>query len=485
MRRLFALALLLIPALASPAAAQTAGPGSGIGLSSGLQPPTAAPPPPGYVAPQVEQLPGDPDTVMFRYGVAIPPPQVEQLLGDLWGVRTYLAKQGIYLLLDFTSEFAANPSGGITQGATFANQVGLELDIDWQRRAGITGLSTHVIFVSRSGYSDSLLIGDNIAPVQEIYGASGNVLVHLVSAYAEQTLLDKRLDIAIGQMNVENDFASSPLYCYSMNNAICGDPKALPAGDKGHSAFPDGVWAGRIRVRPTPDTYAEAGVYEVNQGLYTNRYFGSGFPNNISQASGVYVPTEVAYEPALGANNLIGHYKFGFGYDSTLYKSFFSALPATAGEPVLRPSHNTQVWVLADQMLVRQGAGDQDGIVALAGFAHNDPNVSAFAEQYFAGLVDRGFSHARPEDAVALFFNYNSMSGPLGTVQAEEAELGIPLGNGATGVQTHEMFVEANYNIHVYRGMDFRPEFQYVIRPNGQSNIRDAAVFGFKIHVEF
>ena len=86
-----------------------------------------------------------------------------------------------------------------------------------------------------------------MAPVQEIYGAGGNVLVHLVSAYAELTLFDQRLDIAAGQMNVENDFASSPLYCNFMNNALCGDPKALPAGDFGHSAFPDGVWAGRIR----------------------------------------------------------------------------------------------------------------------------------------------------------------------------------------------------------------------------------------------
>ena len=96
-----------------------------------------------------------------------------------------------------------------------------------------------------------------------------------------------------------------------------------------------------------------------------------------------------------------------------------------------------------------------------------------------------GHWRARPEDAVALFFNYNTMSGPLGTVQADEAALGIPFSNRATGVQTHEMFVEANYNIHVYRGVDFRPESQYIIRPNGQSNIRDAAVFGFEIHVEF
>ena len=270
MRRLLAPALLLGFALASPTAAQTRSSG-GAAPGSGLSPPNAASLPPAYDAPQVvAQPPASPVVVTPQYGLAIPPPQVEHLPGDPGGIIADLANQGIYVLLDFTSEFAGNVSGGITRGATFANQAGLEVDIDWQRRAGITGLSTHVIFVSRSGYSDSILIGDSVAPVQEIYGASGNVLVHLVSAYAEQTLLDKRLDIAVGQMNVENDFASSPLYCFSMNNAICGDPKALPAGDLGHSAFPDGVWAGRIRGLPTPDTYVEAGVYEVNQGLYTS-----------------------------------------------------------------------------------------------------------------------------------------------------------------------------------------------------------------------
>ena len=61
----------------------------------------------------------------------------------------------------------------------------------------------------------------------------------------------------------------------------------------------------------------------------------------------------------------------------------------------------------------------------------------------------------------------------------------MPLSNGATGVQTHEMILEANYNIHVYRGVNFRPEFEFVFRPNAQSNIRNAAVFGFKANVVF
>jgi porin len=59
------------------------------------------------------------------------------------------------------------------------------------------------------------------------------------------------------------------------------------------------------------------------------------------------------------------------------------------------------------------------------------------------------------------------------------------LSNAATGIQTNEMILEVNYNIHVYHGLDFRPEFQYIIRPNGQTNIRNAAVFGFKSSVAF
>ncbi len=234
MTRHLAWAAAFAAALATPALAraQATNSGVGVGPSQELSRPNTQAPPLKDVAPSVEHL-----------------------LGNLGGVRTNLETQGIYLLLDATSEFAGNVSGGTRQGATFANQVGFEADIDWQRLAGIMGLSTHAIVVNRSGSSDSHLFGDDFLPVQEIYGSGGDVAVHLVSVYAQETLFDHRLDIAAGRMNVENDFASSPLYCNYMNNGLCGDPKALPGGDIGHSAYPDAVWAARVRVRPTPQTY--------------------------------------------------------------------------------------------------------------------------------------------------------------------------------------------------------------------------------------
>jgi porin len=340
-----------------------------------------------------------------------------------------------------------------------------------------------VIIVNRSGANDSTLFGDNLLPVQEIYGAGGNVALHLVSAYAQEKWFDGRLDLAAGRMNVENDFASSPLYCNYMNNMLCGDPKALPGGDIGHSAYPDGVWGGRVRVRPTADTYVVTGVYEVSQGLYGDDW-RTGWEFDGAQDSGVYVPVEVGYEPRFGASQLPGHYKIGFGYDSSnTFKNFSASLPS--GAPAPTHTGNTQVWVLVDQMLLRQGPGDQDGIIALAGYIHNDPENSVYADQYFVGALDRGFWPARPQDTAALLFNYSTVSGQLGKVQAQEQELGLPFSNNATGVQTHEMILEVNYNIHVYRGLSFQPDFQYVFRPNAQSNIRNAAVFGFRAHVWF
>jgi len=419
---------------------------------------------------------------------AITPPPAEHFFGTWGGVQPTWEAQGINVQLDAITEFAGNTSGGVKQGSTFSSQVGLQADVNWELLAGLTGLSTHVIAVERSGSSDSKLFGDNLLPVQEIYGSGGDVGVHLVSAFAQETLFDKGLDIAMGRMNVEADFGSSPLYCNYMNNALCGDPKALPGGDIGHSAYPDAVWAGRIRVRPTPEFSITAGVYQVNQGLYSDANFRSGFKLDDSQTSGVYLPVQLGWLPVFGEQKLPGHYTIGFGYDTSGgYQDFGNVLAAAQvpGFSKLVRTGNTQFWALADQMLFRQGSGPSAGLIALAGYIHNDPNNTAYAHQYFAGLLDRGFWPERMQDTVGLLATYAAVSGRLAAVQGIEQGLGLPYSNGATGIQTHEMVYEANYAIHVMRGITFQPDVQYVVRPNAQSSIGNAVVLGFRAHLSF
>ncbi len=419
---------------------------------------------------------------------------VEQLVAGLpvfRDARVTLGNLGIDVLGDIISEFASNVSGGVHRGSTFANQVGLEVDVDWQKLARIQGLLTHVVLVNRSGSPDSGggLIGGGLQPVQEIYGAGGDAGIHLVYAYAEEKLANDRLDIAFGRMPVTNDFAASPLYCNFMNNALCGNPKALPGGDIGFSSYPDAVWGVRPRIRPTSDTYIQFGLYSVDQGLYGNQHFRSGFDFSTSRISGEVFPVEVAYLPNFGADKLPGHYKLGFSYDNSSYSDFYvgdNGAPAllTGNAYKIHKGH-TQAWALFDQMVLRNGPGTNDGVIVLGGYAHNDPTTSAYADQYFVGALDRSFWKARPLDTVGVLFSYVNTSPYLRRQQQLDVQLGLPISGGATGVQRHEEIVEVNYDIHVYRGINFQPEFQYVIRPNGQTNIKDAAVLGFKTHVAF
>jgi porin len=441
---------------------------------------------PGVRSANAEPADNTPPGLGYTQAFDVPP--VDRLFGDWGGLQPTLQADGINVQLDALTEFAGNVSGGLKQGATFTSQVGFETDVNWERLAGITGLSTHVIIVQRSGSSDSALFGDYFSPVQEVYGSGGDVLLHLVSAYAQETLYDGKFDIALGRMNVENDFASSGLYCNFMNNGLCGDPKALPGGDIGHSAYPDAAWGARIKLLPLPDISVTTGIYQVNQGTYSYANFRTGFKFDDSQTSGVYLPVELAWNPSFGPDKLLGHYKFGFGYDDSSHYADFDNGLATDGVPGYTDHYrtgNTQVWALFDQMLLRTGKGDNQGLIALAGFVHNDPNNSVYAEQYYGGLLYRGFWAARPKDTMGLLFLRENVSAKLGNVQALEAALDLGYSNSATGVQSNQDIVEADYTIQVYHGVTFMPDFQYVIKPNAQANIRDAAVFGFRLHGEF
>ena len=447
-----ALALMLAAPLAR---AQTVNSGVSIGPSEALNPPTQ----PAPAAPQ-------------------------HLITQLDPLRQQLANYGVTLTVDWVAEVMGNPTGGVKQGATYAGQVGFEADIDWEKLAGITGLSTHTVIINREGSNDGALAGDGIVQTQEIYGAGGDVLVHFVYTYAEESLLNGRVDIAVGRYPVDNDFAASPIYCTFMSNAICGNPRANVVNDIGLSSYPDGVWGGRVRARPTTDTYIQAGVFQVNQGLYSYSNFRTGFKFDDSQTSGVEVPVEIAYEPSLGPDKLPGHYKLGFAYDSTDNSQFLTT-PGEVRAGVRGSTNKTEYWALFDQMVLRNGPGALDGIVVFGGYVHGDPSVDSFANQFFIGATWRGFWSARPADNIGILASLDEESGQLGKEQALDIALGLPIANGATGVQTHNQIVEVHYGIHVYNGVDFQPTFQYYTHPNAQQNIPGAAFFGFKSHVNF
>ncbi len=475
----------------APAMAQV-GPASGGALQSGAS---------GLGASQGVATPPSPTAVS-----AVPPlpSPADSLFPDLFGFRKMLTDHGIAVILDTVDEFSGSISGGggppsnasdeTKGGSSIAGQVALETDINWETLAGLTGFSTHTIVLGRyGGHPASTLIGDNLNPTQEIYGAGGNVVAHLVQAYGEETLAGGKFDVTFGRIPLDDDFMSSPLYCNFQNNSLCGNPKTS-TDNFSHSSYPDANWAFRVRIRPIADYYIQSGIFFSESGIYTDKYERSGFKFNSSDISGEAFPVEVGWEPSFGPQHLPGHYKLGFIYDNNHHTdNYFDANGAPyalSGLPARVRTGSTSGYALFDQMVYRLGPGANDGIVALGGYYHNDEETSTRANQFFIGAVATNFWHARPQDTIAFLYTYQNVSGKLGKTQALQESLGVDpafggLADGASGVQTYNEVVELDYQIHVFRGVEFAPDFQYLFRPNAQANLPDAAFLGFKTHVTF
>jgi porin len=204
-------------------------------------------------------------------GIRAMPAGTESLFPGLFGIRPWLSDHGIGVILDSFNDFQGSIAGGggpptsasstTSGGVGVVGQYALETDINWEKLAGLYGFSTHSIILGAWGSKPvSQDVGDALNPTQANYGARGNVVVHFVEAWGEETLVGGRFDIAAGRIPMDDDFFSSPLYCNFENNNICGNPKA-GTDNIYHSSYPDSVWAARVRVRPLPQYYVQTGIF--------------------------------------------------------------------------------------------------------------------------------------------------------------------------------------------------------------------------------
>ncbi len=419
----------------------------------------------------------------------------EHLFGSWGGARTWLQDRGIEVNLDYLTENTGNFTGGRSQGFAYSGQVGLEIDADLDKLFGWKGAAFHSITVERSGTNGSVgTIGDDLATTQEIYGGGGNVIAHLVYAYFDQALLKDRLELVGGWLPVGTYFASSPLYCDFVNVLFCGNPHPLPNYPT-EADWPQASFGGLARYLITPQLYAMVGLFSTDPDFGTGGGGISGFAWADSKKSGVSIPVELGWVPHVGPHHLIGHYKVGYARDTHRYADVLNnrqGVPQLIGGGAFASSDRDDEYVLFDQMLVRQGKTDTDGVIVFGGWVHATDRVSPLTQHAFAAMTTTGSPWGRPQDTVGVSFNWIEMSGAFTRAQEIALEQGQALpplslgGFGAAyGPQNTEQVVELDYIASVYHGVTFVPDFQYIIRPGATTSIPNAAVLGFRTNINF
>ena len=319
------------------------------------------------------------------------------------------------------------------------------------------------------------------------------MIAHLVYSYFQQSLLHNRLDLVGGWLPVGTFFASSPLYCDFVNVLFCGNPHPLP-NYPGEADWPQASFGAQARYLLTPDLYAMVGLFQTDPDFGTGGGGISGFAWADAQKSGVSIPVELGWVPTFGPRHLIGHYKFGYDRDTHRYADVLDnrqGVPQLIGGGAFASRDRDDFYVLFDQMLLRQGPGEMDGIVLFGGWVHATDSVSPLTQHAFVAATTTGSAWGRAKDTLGASFQWIEMSGKFTRAQ----ELSASLGQGAPfnvdgfgtayGPQNTEQTVELTYIAHVFRGVTLQPDFQYIIRPGATTNTPDAAVLGFRTNINF
>lgn len=416
------------------------------------------------------------------------PMGAQHFLGDWAGAQPWLLKHGIHLLAAINEEFAGNVTGGKERAYSDTGQFGIEMDVDWDKLAGIPNFWTHAIVVNGHGQSVSRNFGDSIAAVQEIYGARGNVVAHMVAMYGESAFYHNRIDVSAGWIPVGSFFAASPLFCDFMNVAMCGNP--IPnKSTEGNRDWPSGNLGAVVRVVPTSDTYIMAGLFAVSPHSYNGGISGWAWAQ--SGLGKFSTPVELGWTPSFGQHKLIGHYKIGYSYDNSRYKNLYEDANGNSwqasGLPARYEAGRNSAWLIMDQMLMRNGEGASNGLIAMAGAMYSDGKTVAMRDHTWVGMIDSGAQWGRPLDTVGAMWQHFDMSRTAALQQESSLALNLPFQSNqfgpVYGVQSHEDVYELFYSAHVARAMAVQPDFQYIQRPSATTTFHDAAVFGVQFTV--
>jgi porin len=426
------------------------------------------------------------------------------LLGDMWGLRTFLSRYGIGFGLSETSEVLGNVTGGTSHGFEYDGLTQMVLQMDTQRAFGLHGGTFNVSGLQIHGRN---LSSDRLATLQTASGIEADRATRLWELWYQQKFLDEdRLDIKVGQQSLDQEFMVSQ-NALMFVNTMFGWPM-LPSADLpgGGPAYPLSDLGVRIRARPVDDLTFLLGVFNgtpvSNPAGDPQRNNASG--TNFPLSGGALVMGEMQYSyPSLGtmvsadeSEPLSRLYKIGFWYDSARFNDvrlddggLSLADPGTSGNP-MQHRGDFAIYAVADQMVWRSFEEPDRTInvfVRAMGTPLSDRNV--IVASLNAGItMHEPFLH-RDDDSFGLGMGYAKVSNNAAALDRDNGFFN----GGFAPVRNGETFVEATYQYAMAPWWQLQPDVQYVFGPgagvanpnNPGQSVHNELVLGLRTNILF
>ena len=315
-----------------------------------------------------------------------------------------LEDDGIKPSVTFVSDMLGNPVGGIRQGFTEADNLGVNFVVDMEKRYGVRGGNFLLSMSQRLGRSLSEEYIGNTFSTQQVWGGPTFKVINV--AY-EQTIGDDDVEFLIGRIAAGDDFLVSQYNYGFVQNGFCGNPVGIFFNVPGMSAYPNATWGSVLQVRPSERTYLMGGLYNGDATIRDLNNHGL----DLSIDGPPFAIVEFAYEhnQRPNDNGFVGNYKKRSAwFDGNEYANLEQQALSQVQPGIDPETHegNYGFYGLFDQVLVRFDDRSEKiarglGVVASC-LVSPDESISQMPYFFNAGIAARGLNRQRPATSPPL-----------------------------------------------------------------------------------
>ena len=386
----------------------------------------------------------------------------ETLTDNWFGLGRELEELGVSIGLGATQVYQVNARGAASthrRAGRCAGSYDLELNVDFEKLARLPGGSMYLL--AEGSWSD----GIDASSVGSLFGvnddAGGDRAIDVTELWYEQALLDGKLRIRAGQIDLTGGFECRGLPSAFDGNAYANDETAQFLNgalvNNPTIPFPDNGLGVMAHLQPLEWWYLAAGVADAQADARE-----VGFRTTFHEEDYFFSIFETGVVPHLPSANgaLPGAYRVGFWYDPQPKDCF-------DGRGVKRD--DVGLYLSFDQAVFKENGDDEDsqGLGVFARYGANRGDVNEIRHFWSAGAQYQGLVPGRDDDVLGFGVSRGHLSSRAGFTSSQETAM------------------ELYYNARITPWLNVSPSVQYIFSPGGDHDVNDAVVVGLGVKIAF
>jgi porin len=365
------------------------------------------------------------------------------LLGAWGGAKPYLSKRGIEVDAVYKFDLVRNYSGGLDQKATAIGNFNLKTGFDLEKMGLVKGLRLNLYGLANHGNPATEFVGDSFA-TSNIQSPDG---VRLFETYLEQNV-DEHIQVSVGLRDLCAIYNVSATAGEFINSTFALSPSFSQTGRNGPSVYPKASLAANAKYVSANSFYFQTGVFNALAGDPNHPH---STEINASNREGSLMVYETGFSKPEGD----GSYKFGAG--AWVYTKNQDRIDG------LGEHQNAGYYFIADKKISQVAS-------AFVKYGIAQPSVNKFENSTEVGVTLTGIIPKRGSDVLAFGVGYSKATEDYKTANASTSG---------------EAAIELLYKIDITRGLKIIPDFQHIVHPGLDPNVKDAQVGTLRIELGF